>query len=427
MRAFLLGRAMRTILTSVGALLISAAILLAGGGLMSTLVAVRAQSEGFPLELIGVLTSAYFAGFIGGCYWTPYLVKRVGHVRVFAALSALIAVSALTHAIYINVPVWFVLRVFAGFGFAGLYMLIESWINEQAPNETRGRVLSIYRMVDLAAVTTGQFLLTTADPDGFVLFSLVAILICAAIFPVSLSAAKAPAPVTQTSLNLKKLWRNSPLAVVGAFIVGLSNGAFWGIAPVFVQQLDYSVVLVSSFMIVTILAGALLQWPFGYLSDKFGRRGILLLAAVLAAGSGLFLWQLAPVSVTYMLIGGVLYGMFAMQLYGISAAHANDFATAEDFVAISGGLLLVFGIGSVIGPSIAPVVMEAGGPSTLFAYTAAMHVLLAIYTVARMIVHRAPNQTEDFIALPRPRSLGLILRQDPRVPQSPRRKRKSET
>jgi len=382
---------------------------------MSTLIAVRAQVEGFPVEAIGLMTSAYFTGFIAGCFGTPYLVKRVGHVRVFAALSAVIAAATLIHAIFLNVPIWIALRILAGFSFAGLYLLIESWINEAAPSNKRGQVLSLYRMVDLAAVTIGQFLLTLSSPSEFVLFSLVAILICTAIFPISLSAAKAPMAVTQTSLNLKKLIKTSPLAVFGCFAVGLANGAFWGVAPVFVQQLGHPIVIVSTFMSVVIFAGAILQWPAGFLSDKIGRRAVLLAACLGAAGAGVFLWQFAPQSQTMMLVGGAAYGMFAMQVYGMSAAHANDFAAPHEFVAISGGLLLIYGMGSVIGPSTAPVVMSQFGPSALFAFTAAVHVMLALYALYRMLIRRVPRQITDYVNIPRPRSMNLILRTDPRI------------
>jgi len=302
-----------------------------------------------------------------------------------------------------------------GFSFAGLYMLIESWINEQAPNDKRGQVLSIYRMVDLGAVTVGQFMLNLAGPGEFVLFSLVAILICAAIFPISLSAAKAPAAVTQTSLNLKKLFKTSPLAVAGCFAVGLANGSFWGVAPVFVQQLGHPIVMVSTFMSVVIFSGAVLQWPAGFISDKIGRRAVLIISSFGGVGAGLFLWQFAPLSQNMMLIGGALYGMFAMQVYGMSAAHANDFAEPHEFVAISGGLLLIYGLGSVFGPSTAPILMSQYGPSTLFAFTAAVHFILAVYAVYRLFVHRVPKQKTDYVAIPRPRSMNLILRADPRI------------
>lgn len=405
---------MRAVLGSVGALLLSAAILLAGGGLLSTLVAIRAQAEGFPLFAIGLLSSGYFAGFITGCFATPHLVKRVGHVRVFAALSALTAGATLIHALAINIPVWIVLRIITGFCFAGLYILIESWINEQAPNESRGQVLSIYRMVDLGAVTIGQFMLTLADPKEFVLFSIVAICISFAIFPISLSSSKAPVAVTQTSLNLKKLLKIAPLAVFGCFCVGLANGAFWGVAPVFVQQLGHPVLMVSTFMSVAIAAGALLQWPVGWLSDKLGRRLVLIFMAASGAASGMFIWQFAAQSSFHLLIGAALYGAFGMQIFGLCAAHANDYAEPHEFVAISGGLLLIYGIGSIIGPIIAPIVMSALVPSALFAFTGCVHGLLALYGIYRRTQREAAESTDDYVPIPHPRAFRLILRIDPR-------------
>jgi len=413
---------MKSVLQSVGALLISAAILLAGGGLLSTLVAVRAQIEGFPVEAIGFLTSAYFAGFIGGCVLTPKLVKRVGHVRVFAALSALTAACVLSHVIFVNIPVWVVLRLLTGISFAGLYMLIESWINEQAPNAQRGQILSVYRMIDLTAVTAGQFMLNLAPPSEFVLFSLVAICICLAIFPISLSASKTPTQVTQTSLNIRKLVKTSPLAAAGCLAVGMANGAFWGVAPVFVQQLGYPIVMVSTFMSATIATGALMQWPVGFLSDKLGRREMMVVVALGGIGAGVFLWQFAPQSQTMLLIGAALYGIFAMQLYGLSAAHANDFAGPNDFVAISGALLLIYGIGSVIGPSLAPIFMAQFGPSTMFAFTAGVHSLLVIYALYRITRRKAPQEHSEYVSMARPRAMNLIVRMDPRI-----RKRQGKT
>lgn len=406
---------MRAVLGSIGALLISAAILLAGGGLFATLIAVRGQIEGFPITAIGLLTSAYYAGFIGGCLGTPYLVKRVGHVRVFAALSSLIASAALIHVLMVNIPVWILLRLVAGFAFAGLYMLIESWINEQAPNESRGQVLSIYRMVDLGAVTAGQFMLTLADPGDFVLFALVAIFISLAIFPISVSASQSPQAVTQTSLNIKKLVRASPLAVVGAFVVGLTNGSFWGVAPVFVQQLGHPIIVVSTFMSAAIFSGAVLQWPVGWLSDKFGRRAVMAVILVGSSLAGFFLWQFSPDSQQTLLIGAVLYGAFAMQVFGLCAAHANDYAGPNDFVAISGGLLLIYGVGSVIGPSVSPIFMSTYGPSAMFGFTGCMHALLFGYTIYRMTRRANPVNPQDYVSISRPRSMNLFLRADPRT------------
>lgn len=405
---------MRSVLSSVGALLISAAVLLVGGGLLGTLIAVRAELEGFPLFAIGLISSLYFAGFVVGCLFTPVLVKRVGHVRVFAALSSLIASCVLMHVLFVNVPVWLILRFATGFGFAGLYILIESWINEQAPNEQRGQILSIYRMVDLAAITTGQFMLSLYDPSEFALFSVVAICVCLAIFPISLSSSKAPIAVTNTSLNLKRLIRMSPLAVVGCFVVGLTNGSLWGLAPVFVQMLGHPIVMVSLFMSVTIFFGAMLQWPVGYLSDKFGRRQILIIMALGSVGAGAFLNFAATTSSLFLLAGGALYGVFAFQIYGLSAAHANDHAEPNEFVAISGGLFLIYGVGSIIGPLIVPFIMSAFGPSAMFGFTAFVHALLVVYAVLRVSQRAAPDESADYVTMPRPLSMALILRTDPR-------------
>jgi MFS family permease len=416
---------MRAILSSVGTLLISAAVLLAGGGLLSTLISVRAEIEGFPLIATGLIASFYFAGFIFGCVSTPVLVKRVGHVRVFAALSSLIGACVLAHVLFINVPVWIILRFATGFGFAGLYILIESWINEKTPNEQRGQILSIYRMVDLFAITTGQFMLTLYDPGSFALFSVVAMCVCLAIFPISLSTSQAPVAVTNTSLNIRKLIRTSPLAVAGCLAVGLTNGSFWGMAPVFVQLLGHPIIMVSVFMSVVIFCGAVLQWPVGYLSDKFGRREILILMSLGAIGGGLFLYLMAPKSATLLIIGGIIYGAFGMQIYGLSAAHANDRAEPDEFVAISGGLMLIYGIGSVIGPVISPIIMSVFEPSAMFAFTASVHAVLMLYAIFRVVKRAAPDESADYVTMPRPRSMALILRTDPRNIIKRKRKRNS--
>ncbi len=386
---------------------------MAGGGLLSTLIAVRAGMEDFPLIVIGIMTSAYYIGFTAGCFGTPYLVKRVGHIRVFSALSALIAAAVLSHAIFVNIPLWIILRIAVGFSFAGLYILIESWINERSSNANRGKVLSIYRMVDLGAVTAGQFMLTISDPKDFVLFSLVAILVCLSIFPISLTKAEAPLPVSKTSLNLRKLIKVSPLAVVGVLSVGLANGAFWGIAPVFVQQLDHPMIVVSIFMSVAIFGGAIMQWPFGVLSDKFGRRPILVLVTLGSVASGVALWLYSTQSLFALLGGGFLYGVFGMQIFGLSAAHANDYANPDEFVAVSGGLLMLYGLGSIVGPLLAPIIMELSSPQSLFAYTACIHFGLAIYGIYRRTSREKIENTDDFVPISI-RSTPAIFKLDPR-------------
>ncbi len=405
---------MKTMLLSVGALLISAAILLAGGGLLSSLVAVRAEIEGFPLTMIGLLLSGYYIGFVSGCLLTPHMVATAGHIRAFGALAALTAAASLMHAIALNMVAWMLLRVITGFCFAGLYMIIESWINERATNKMRGQVLAVYRIVDLVAVTAGQFMLTAANPAGFMLFSLVAILISLSIVPVAMTRAIAPKPLVQTSLNLSKLIKTSPFAVAGVLGVGLANGAFWGIAPVYVQQMGYDILMVASFMSAAIISGAIAQWPVGYISDLVDRRKVLIVVALGSVAGGVFLYMFGAVSASFMLGGGLLYGLFAMPLFALCAAHANDYAEGDEFLSISGGLLLLYGLGSIVGPVLAPMVMQWSSPSGLFLYTAIIHMVVFVFGVYRLTRRSSVplSVQEDYVAVPR--TTPAIFEIDPR-------------
>ena len=387
------------IFLALGSLFASSAILLAGGALQNTLVSIRANIEGFPLQAIGVVMAGYYAGFILGCLMTPEMVRRVGHIRVFAALAAIAAASSLIFAIEPSTWLWTGLRVVVGFSFAGLYMLIESWINERSTNANRGQVLAIYRIIDFAAMTVGQYLLLLADPAGFVLFSLVAVLIALAIVPVALTRIEHPSPPREAKLNLRRLWSVSPLAVAGCFAVGLTNGAFWSIGPIYVQQMGYGAAMVASFMSAAILAGAAAQYPLGLMSDVVDRRLILILAALGAAIAGAVLMATGALSEYAMLAGAATYGVFAMAIFGLAAAHANDHAEPEDFVAVSGGLLLVYGLGSVAGPLVSPWIMTSFGPSALFGYTGAMHAALVLFGIYRTIRRRnvPAAEQEDFV------------------------------
>ena len=401
-------------LSSLAALLLSAGILLAGGGLQGTLVSVRANLEGFPLPVIGLMMSIYYAGFIAGCFVTPGLVRRAGHIRAFAALAAILAATVLTYAIDVNVPLWFCLRVVTGFCFAGLYMIIESWINEKATNENRGKVLSVYRIVDFAALTVGQYLLVLAEPSGFVLFSLVAILTALSIVPVAMTRVEGPTPPEQTRLDVGKLWRVSPLGMAGALAVGFANGAFWAVGPVFVLQLGYGAGMVATFMSAAIVLGAIAQWPIGFVSDLVDRRLVIIGSAGAACIAGGLLWWAAPSSPAALIFCAAAFGIFAMPLFGLSAAHANDYAETDEFVAVSGGLLVIYGVGSIAGPFIGAFIMGAFGPFSLFAYTALIHLALVAFGLYRLTQRAglSPDEQGDYVAVPR--TTPAVFEIDPR-------------
>ncbi len=394
---------MRNALLTIAALLLAAFILLVGNGLQGTLLSVRGNTAGFALPVIGLLMSAYFVGFVTGCRNVPKLIARVGHIRTFTALASVASATALAHALFVDPPFWVVLRVISGFCFAGLYMIIESWINERATNENRGRILSVYRVVDLSATTIGQILLMAGDPAGFVLFALISILISLSLVPVALTTSVAPAPVNIVRLDLPKMYRVSPLAATGALGVGVANGAFWAVGPVFVQRIGYDVSAVATFMSVAIAGGALSQWPLGSLSDKLDRRWVIIGAAALCAASGLYLSVFADKSFAALLVGAALFGFFAMPIFGLSAAHANDHAEPNEFVAISGGLFLLYGAGSIVGPILGPTLMQFLGASALFQYTAAVHAGLTLFGLYRMTQRTGPVHAEkpDYVSVPR--------------------------
>jgi len=406
------------VIRTITALLLASSILIAGNGLQNQLLAIRANLEGFPLHLIGMLLSVYSAGFILGCRYAPVLVKRVGHIRTFTALASLASAAALIHVIFVSPFVWIALRVVTGFALAGLQMIIESWINERATNETRGRVLSVYRIIDLGATTVGQLLLTIADPMGFALFALVSILVSLALVPVALTTATAPQPIATAKLDIAKLYRVSPLAAVGSFSVGLANGAFWAMGAVYVQQIGYDITAVAVFMSAVVVAGAVAQWPLGYLSDRIDRRWVIVSVSALCAVSGAYLAAAGGRSFVELISGGIAFGLFAMPLFGLSVAHANDRAQPDEYIETNGGLFLLYGVGAVAGPILGPTVMSAASPGALFLYTSGVYALLTAFGLLRVMQReRAPKaDREAYVAVPR--TSPVVFELDPRTEES---------
>ncbi len=366
-------------------LLLAAAILLAGNGLQGTLLAVRANLEGFPTSLIGVLMSAYYAGFVLGCRFNPSFIKSVGHIRTFLALASIASASALIHPLYVDVWIWAVLRAITGFCFAGLIMVIESWINERATNSNRGRILSVYRVIDLSATTAGNALLATADPADFHLFATVSILMSIALVPVALTKSDAPKPIETARLDIPRLFKLSPVAAVGAPLIGLANASFWAVGAVYAQQLGYGTTLIASFISAVIIGAALLQWPLGWLSDRIDRRRVILGAAILGIATTISLSLFGGASPQALLALGTLFGAFIIPMFGLTAAHANDHAEPGDAVSTNGGLLLLHGCGSVIGATAGATIMSIFGPPALFIYIAAIYVLLSAFCLYRIM------------------------------------------
>lgn len=379
----------------VAALLIGVAILLTGQGLQGTLLPVRATLENFPTLAVGVIGATYFLGFTIGCWQGTGLVKSVGHVRVFAAMTALASASPLLHGMWINLWSWSLLRFISGFCFAVLYVVIESWLNESATNENRGSIFSAYVLINMTMLAVGQQMLMMDDPAVMTLFAMSSVLVSLAAVPVALSTAPTPRQVANVKLDVPYLYRNSPAGMLGSLATGLANGSFWSLAPVFTISYSTDIALTAWFMSAAVIGGAASQWPLGAWSDRVDRRFVMGVCAAAAVLLSITIWLFADsMTPTIVVVLGGLWGAAAFPLYSISIAHSNDHAASDEFVVVSSGLLLMYGVGAVVGPLLAAAFMQILGPAGLYVFTGLIHVVLLIYLFVRRL-RRNPAPPEE--------------------------------
>ncbi|SMC41649.1 Predicted arabinose efflux permease, MFS family [Rhizobium sp. RU36D] len=380
---------MRRNLLPVLALLSGTLFLFLGNGLHGLLLPVRGSAEGYSNEVLGLLGTTWATGFVMGCFFAPKLVMRIGHVRAFSGFVSVIAIISLSTGIIVDQYWWVAVRVLTGFCTAGTSMIVESWLNERATNESRGTIFSFYISITLMGVVAGQMLLPVADSMTTIPFMLCGIFYCLAMLPTTLSTAASPQPLKSVKLDLKSLYRNSPVSCVGILLIGIANGAYGTLGAVFGARAGMSGGTIAVMLSLTIFAGAIMQFPAGRFSDAIDRRYVLAALSSIAALAAVLLVVLQPEATPLVIALVVLYGAAANALYPIAVAHANDFATADDFVKVSGGLLLLFGIGTIIGPTVGGPVMTALGPHALFAVTALAHIALTAYALRRTRIRAA--------------------------------------
>jgi len=384
---------MKKALAPVAALLFSVSILLTGQGLMGTLLPLRASIEDFSTVSIGIFGAGYFLGFAVGCLKGGELVQRVGHIRVFLAMAALASAAPLLHGLVVGPFTWSLLRLLNGFSLAVLYVVIESWLNEHATNDNRGVVFSTYAMITLSVLAAGQMMTLLYDPTGLQLFAIASVLISVAAIPIALSSSPSPELPETAAVDLHGLYRISPTGALGCLAAGFANGAFWALAPVFTLSVSEGPGLAAWFMTAAVLGGAIAQWPLGALSDHIGRRAVLIAVSVGAAGVGASLsWAGTTWDTTTIGILGACWGAAAFPLYTIAVAHTNDYADPSQYVTVSGGLLLMYGLGAIVGPIIAAVFLTATNAGMLFLYCTIVHLLLVAFVLYRRLVRRAPSE-----------------------------------
>ena len=373
-------------------LLLSTAFLLMGVGLLHTHIALQGRGLGFSVAMIGVLTSAYYAGFLVGTYTIPQLTHRIGHIRTFAFCAALLTLVVLIQALDPAYGVWLVLRVLQGMMLVGLYAIIESWLNAASDPRHRSSVFAIYMMVNLGASATAQQFLRIRG-EGFVLFCVVAILFCIASLPVVASHQSQPQLRSMPKVQIRRLFRLAPTALVSALLSGLALGAFWGLLPLYAVARGLGVGGIGTYMSVAIAGGVVLQWPLGRFSDRIDRRLALSLISATAALAALVNLLLPNIGAAAMVVIFVFGGM-SFTLYPIAVAHLVDYVDRDELLAASSTVLLVNGVGSAVGPLVAGALMNLLQPQLLFVWFAVLDLMIASYAFYRFI-HRKREVTSD--------------------------------
>lgn len=376
------------------ALFLGSALLMFGGGLQGLLLSVRGAEEGFSLLSLGLIGTGWSVGFVAGSITVPLVVRKVGHIRAFSVMAAIGTVTILFNLLLINDVSWILLRALSGFCFAGAAMIVESWLNEVAENKSRGTIFSIYVTINMAASTLGQIAMSVTGTAGYVPFVLGAISFICAVLPTALTSSPQPRPLASAKIDVLLLYRTSPVAAIAAFSVGMANGAFGTLAPVYGYERGLDASGIALLFAVAAILGAVAQIPFGRLSDRIDRRLVLIGLAGFASVVGALTVLINPEAGWMMYVLFAAYGFAANPIYAVAVAHANDFAKDGDFAKIAGGMLLILGIGLAIGPAVASVIMGAWSPVGLFIVTALFHALLAVAAYLRMRVRRSVDASD---------------------------------
>jgi MFS family permease len=364
------------------ALLFGMFLLMLGNGLQGTLLGVRGSIEGMSPQTMSWVMTGYFVGFLFGSQLTPNMIRRVGHVRVFAALGSLVSACLILYAAWTNPYFWFLLRIIVGFCFSGIYVVAESWLNDSSSNETRGQTLSAYLIVQMMGIVLAQAVLNFADPSGYMLFIIISVVVSLSFAPILLSVSPAPQFQTSKRMTLSQLWSISPLGVVGQFFLGAIFAALFGMASVYGTERGLTVKDISLFVAAIYFGGMILQYPIGWVSDRMDRRVLIFIVCSIgtffsfaANLSDNFIWLL----IVAFIIGGV-----SNPLYSLYIAYTNDYLEHDDMASASGGLIFLTGIGAIFGPSIVGWLLDAYGAASYFWFIGTVMAIMGSYALYRM-------------------------------------------
>ena len=397
------------------ALFVGYAIMITAHGFQGNLVQVRSVIEDFSFITIGIIMTGYFVGYFVGANIIPNLVSKVGHIRVFAAFASMASLSILLHAVFVNPIIWTIARFLTGISLIGVYIVVESWLNDRATNRNRGSVLAIYMFITFAGLAIGTLLLNFNKPQEFEPFILISLLFSVALVPILLVKRSAPKFKKISFMKIKQLYKVSPLGTFSMFCTGLIHSAIFGVGAVYATTLNFTIFEISLFLFLITIARALLQFPIGYFSDKSDRRIIIIASSALAAifcilaiwvsGASLgnmYLASAMGIDKYMFFIFTIFYAGFALPMFTLNLAYVNDFIDKERFVAAGAGLQIIFGIGAMGGPIIASVFMNLYGANGFFIFLAILHIIISLFGMYRITKREYEDNPEStFTPLPR--------------------------
>ncbi|MEM9715440.1 MAG: MFS transporter [Pseudomonadota bacterium] len=401
------------LIISFAALLLSITFLQFSTGTVNPFDALSGLHLGFSQTQVGLLGTAHFLGFFIGCWWAPRLIGSIGHSRAFGAFAALGAISLIAHPLIPDPAFWAGLRIMSGLCIAGCYTVIEAWFSAKLTNEIRGRMMSIYRIVDISAASLAQMMIGFLEPASYVSYNLLGIVACACLLPLTLTTAKQPAVPDAPRLRPLKTILSSPLGVAGVIVTGVTSASMRTVVPVYGVEIGLSAIQIGYFLSTTLVGGALAQFPVGWLADKYDRRYVLIGLSIASffACAGIVAFGRETITLVY--VFAFLFGATTMPIFSVSAAHANDFVTSEEQVELNASLMLFFALGAVVSPLMASSLMQSFGPGALFAFISVAHLVLVAFGFWRMRIRPTVEERTDYTYTPRTSTLiGSLLKRN---------------
>lgn len=398
---------------SFAALFFSVVLLQLSSGGVGPLDVLSGTALGFTRQEIGMLGSAHFLGFFIGCWFAPRLLGSVGHSRAFAAFTAAGSIGLIAHMMVINPYAWALMRVASGLCVAGCYTVVEAWLQAKVTNETRGRAMGTYRMVDMTGSLAAQGIIGILAPADYISYNILAILCCAALLPITLTKASQPETPKSPRLRPGLAYGRSPLAVAGVIVAALSSASFRMVGPIYGQEVGLTAGQIAWFLSAFVIGGALAQLPVGWIADKYDRRKVLIWLSVAAIASCGVTLSTASWGLTGILLSAGLFGLTTFPIYSVAAAHAHDFASSDERVELSAALMFWFAMGAIAAPYGASILIENYGPKAMFVMLATGHAGLIIFSIARMSARPTLSVRTSYVNSPRTSFVvGRLFRRD---------------